>query len=87
MFLYTSPNTKSSKDPYSYNSLYGGYMSAYNSEAQELFFSNQLEKDFSFEVSNAQLTITCNSIFNNNNQIYFVGAYSYFIMFPNPILN
>lgn len=86
MFLYTSPFTTNGRDPYSYDNLLGGYITAESaSENQEFFFDNNLKNYFSFELSNAQIKITCNKIFNNANQIYFVGRYSYFVMFPNPI--
>lgn len=80
MYLYTSPYINNMADPYTYDSLYGGFITVYNAK-QELVLSNNLENNFSFELSNNQLTITSNLTYNNN-QIYFVGSYSYFIMLP-----
>ena len=80
MFLYTSPYTSNRTDPYTYDRLYGGIISVYDTN-QEFILSNTLKDSFLFNLSNNQLTITSNLTYNNN-QIYFVGGYSYFIMLP-----
>lgn len=80
MFLYTSPYTSNRNDPYTYDRLYGGIISVYNTN-QQFILSNTLKDSFLFNLSNNQLTITSNLTYNNN-QIYFVGGYSYFIMLP-----
>ena len=81
MYLYTSPYINNMADPYTYDRLYGGFITIYDAK-QELVLSNNLKNNFSFELSNNQLTVTSNYIYNDYSNIeldfvFWYGRYQF----------